>query len=107
MTLESGNHPVSRGSYLNPCLPARVGLAIAARGEAPFERVYDPQISLKSHIGKRPIAVITPPELLTVLRKIEGRGAIETAHRTKQTAGLIFRYGVATGRTERDVAADL
>lgn len=58
-------------------------------------------------IGGRPIADVTPPELLTVLRRIENRGALDTAHRVKQDCGRIFRYAVATGRAERDPAADL
>lgn len=58
-------------------------------------------------IGKRPISSISPPELLTALRKIESRGAIDTAHRAKQTAGQVFRYAIATGRAERDPSADL
>ncbi len=62
---------------------------------------------LYPHIGKRPISDITPPELLKTLRRIEGRGAIETAHRAKQTAGMVFRYAVATGRADRDPSADL
>lgn len=59
------------------------------------------------HLGKGPIGDITPPELLRALRRIEGRGAIETAHRAKQYAGQIFRYAVATGRCDRDPSADL
>ena len=59
------------------------------------------------HIGVMPICSITPPMLLAVLRKIESRGAIETAHRAKQTAGQIFRFAVSTGRAERDPSADL
>jgi len=55
----------------------------------------------------RPISEVTPPELLAVLRRIETRGALETAKRTKQVAGQIFRYGVATGRCERDPSQDL
>ncbi|MGO9605460.1 MAG: tyrosine-type recombinase/integrase [Candidatus Binataceae bacterium] len=58
-------------------------------------------------IGARPIGQIAAPELLTVLRRIESRGAIETAHRIKQVCGQIFRYGIATGRAQRDVSADL
>lgn len=58
-------------------------------------------------IGKRPIAEIKAPELLTVLRRIEDRGAIETAHRIHQICGQVFRYAIATGRAERDVSADL
>lgn len=58
-------------------------------------------------IGGRPIAEITAPELLTALRRIEERGALETAHRARQNASMVFRYGIATGRCERDPAADL
>jgi integrase len=58
-------------------------------------------------IGTQPISKITAPDLLMALRKIEARGAIETAHRAKQTAGQIFRFAIATGRAERDPSADL
>jgi integrase len=58
-------------------------------------------------LGRRPINEITSPELLMALRKIEARGAIETAHRAKQTAGQIFRFAVATGRAQRDPTPDL
>lgn len=58
-------------------------------------------------IGSRPITEIKAPEVLRLLRRIEERGAHETAHRTKQRCGQIFRYAVATGRAERDPSADL
>lgn len=58
-------------------------------------------------LGERPIAEITPPELLKVLRRIEERGAVETAHRVRNYCGQIFRYAIATGRVERDPSADL
>jgi integrase len=58
-------------------------------------------------LGIRPIAEITPPELLSVLRRIEGKGILETAHRAKQNCGQVFRYAIATGRAERDPSADL
>jgi integrase len=57
-------------------------------------------------IGARPIKELKAPELLAVLRRIEGR-ALETAHRMRGLLGQIFRYAVATGRAERDPAADL
>jgi integrase len=41
------------------------------------------------------------------LRRIEGRGAIETAHRARESCGQILRYAIATARAERDIAADL
>ncbi len=59
------------------------------------------------YLGNRPIAEITPPELLAVLRKIEIRGAVDQAHRVRGICSLIFRYAIATGRAERDTAADL
>jgi len=58
-------------------------------------------------IGKRPIAEIKAPELLTVIRRVESRGALESAHRVRTIAGQVFRYAVATGRAEHDPAADL
>ena len=58
-------------------------------------------------IGNRPISTVTAPDLLAALRRIESRGAIETAHRAQQNCGQIFRYAIATGRAERDPAADL
>ena len=59
------------------------------------------------HLGARPITAITAPELLAVLRNVEGRGAIDIAHRARQVAGRVFRYAVATGRAERDPTGDL
>jgi integrase len=58
-------------------------------------------------LGRRPISTMKAPELLEALRRIEARGAIETAHRAKQACGQVFRYGIATGRCDRDIAADL
>lgn len=55
----------------------------------------------------RPVASISAPELLSVLRRIEDRGALETSHRVKQICGQVFRYAIATGRAERDPSADL
>ena len=62
---------------------------------------------LYPYIGSRPIAAITPQELLGALRRIEARGRHETAHRVRALAGRVFRYAVATGRAHHDVAADL
>jgi len=58
-------------------------------------------------LGGRPIAEIKAPELLGVARRVESRGALDTAHRVLQTCGQIFRYAVATGRAERDPSGDL
>lgn len=58
-------------------------------------------------IGGKPIAGIAAPELLDVVRRIEKRGALETAHRALGNCGQVFRYAVATGRAERDPSGDL
>ncbi|MBU0673074.1 MAG: tyrosine-type recombinase/integrase [Proteobacteria bacterium] len=58
-------------------------------------------------IGAKQINTVTAPELLAVLRRIESRGAVDTANRAKQNCSQIFRYAIATGRTDRDPAADL
>jgi integrase len=58
-------------------------------------------------LGSRPIRAITAPELLAVLRRVESRGANETAHRALQVCGRVFRYAIATGRAERDPSRDL
>jgi len=58
-------------------------------------------------LGDRPIRDIKPPELLSVLRRVESRGVLETAHRLMNYCGNIYRYAVATGRAERDVSSDL
>jgi len=58
-------------------------------------------------IGLRPIAEIKAPQLLACLRRVEDRGALETAHRSLQNCGQVMRYAVATGRAERDITADL
>lgn len=58
-------------------------------------------------LGARPIIEITAPELLAALRKIEARGALETAQRVLQRCDAVFRYAIATGRCERSPAVDL
>jgi integrase len=58
-------------------------------------------------LGKRLIADITAPEVLTILRRIQGRGATETAHRVKGICSQVFRYAIATSRAERDPCGDL
>lgn len=62
---------------------------------------------INASIGKRPITAISAQELLTMLRKMEGKGLYETAKRLRSTCGQVFRYAIATARAERDIAADL
>jgi len=58
-------------------------------------------------LGDRPIADITAPEILTVLRRVEERGVKDTPKRVAQNCGQVFRYAIATGRAERNPVPDL
>jgi integrase len=58
-------------------------------------------------IGGRPIGDMTAPDLLTVVRRIESRGALETAYRALANCGQVFRYAIATGRATHDPSGDL
>jgi len=91
--------------------------AIAREWFAKFSRDWTPGHSIKiiqrmerdifPWMGARPIAEINAPELLRVLRKIEARGALETAHRALANVAQIFSYAIATGRADRNPAPDL
>ncbi|MFT3818336.1 MAG: integrase arm-type DNA-binding domain-containing protein [Rubrivivax sp.] len=59
------------------------------------------------YIGRRQVASITPAELLDVLRRIEARGVIETAHRAHESCSQVFRYAVGKGLVASDPARDL
>lgn len=58
-------------------------------------------------IGAKPIATLSAPDFLAVARRIEERGAIESAHRILQNCGQVMRYAIATGRADRNPVADL
>ncbi len=65
--------------------------------------------SLAGHVfpelGARPIVDITPAMVLTVLRKIEARPAVETAHRVRQRMSMVFVDAIASGLAQSDPAA--
>lgn len=58
-------------------------------------------------IGKQAISTIGPRDVLAAVRRMEARGAIDSAHRVKQICGQVFRFAVAEGTAERDVTTDL
>ena len=58
-------------------------------------------------IGKLPIGEIEPADVLTAIRRIEGKGKLESARRSLQLAGAVFRYAVATARLASDPTRDL
>ncbi len=58
-------------------------------------------------IGNRPIYEISAQDLLAILRRVESRGALDTAHRCREYSGQIFRYAISIRMAERDPSADL
>jgi integrase len=112
--LESGKNPsagrrAERASSANTFETiAREWLAKQSFAPATLEKArWTFEDLLFPFIGSRPIAALTSPELLEVFRRIERRGKLETAHRTKQRVGQVVRYAIATGRAVRDPTGDL
>ena len=58
-------------------------------------------------IGHLPITAIKPKDILVILRRMQDRGILESAHRVRRHIGEIFRYAVANGWTDRDITADI
>jgi hypothetical protein len=59
------------------------------------------------HLRSRLIGEIETPELLAVLKRLEKKGILDTAHRVRAVCVRVFRYAIATGRATRDISADL
>ena len=75
-------------------------------GHAEHTRIHFEQDAFP-WLGRRPIAEIEAPELLSVLRRVIARDAIETTRRLKDACGQVFHFGIATGTCTRNPAADL
>lgn len=101
-------------------------LSAAAAAEATFERVAREWHELQSprwtpvhasdvigslqnevfpHLGSVPLKEIDAPLVLAVLRKVEKRGALETAKRVRQRMSAVFVHGISTGACSDDPAA--
>jgi integrase len=65
------------------------------------------ELNIFPWLGRERVCEISAPQLLEALRRVEERGALETAHRVLSICGQVFRYGIATGRAERNPGADL
>lgn len=65
------------------------------------------EVDVFPYIGEQAADSVTPPQLLSVLRRIEARGVVETAHRALENCGQVFRFAIAIGKAERNPAADL
>jgi integrase len=89
---------------------AREWLALQEKKLAPAtyaKAVWTLETLVFPYVGSSPIAKLGPYDVLKVLKRIEGRGTHETAHRTRQRCAQVFRYAVQTERAERDPTADL
>jgi len=87
--------------WLKTVHEAKVSAGHADRTRVRFEQDVFPWL------GRRQIGEIEAPDLLECIRRIEARGAIETAHRAKDACGQVFRFAIASGLCKRDPAADL
>ena len=65
------------------------------------------ELDVFPHVGRLQLGDITAPLMLSVLRKVEKRGHLVTAHTLSQNAGQVFRFGVQTGRCDRNPMGDL
>ena len=80
---------------------------------APLSAGYQKSISLRLKryvlpaLGERRITDITSGEVLRVLRQIETAGHVETALRVKVIIGQVFRFAVASDRTDSDPTSSL
>ena len=82
-------------------------LKLTGRSESTIEKNRWLMGLARPQLGKLRMRNITAPELLEVLQKIEARGRYETANRLRGTLSTLYRYAIATGRADRDPAADL
>lgn len=79
-------------------------MAIEGRAPATVKKARWFRDALHGSIGRRPITEITPHEILDVLKRVERRGHHETAQRMRAFVGRVFRYAIATLRTDRNPA---
>ena len=62
---------------------------------------------LAAPLAGRPITQITAPEALSLLKRIEAKGTLESAHRLRSALGRVFRFAIVTGRASNDPTAPL
>lgn len=82
-------------------LKSQVGAPQHQRTVARMERDVFPWL------GQRPLADIDAPEILVLLKRVDGRGARYTVHRLRGEISRVFRFAIATGRAKSDPAKDL
>lgn len=98
------NAETTFGAIAKEMLAKRTKEGLSAGSIAREERMVEKELA---GLVSVPIADVTAPMLLAALRKVESRGVIETAHRARSLAGMVFRYAIATARATYNPAADL
>lgn len=98
------NAETTFGAIAKEMLAKRTKEGLSAGSIAREERMVEKELA---GLVSVPIADVTAPMLLAALRKVESRGVIETAHRARSFAGMVFRYAIATARATYNPAADL
>lgn len=83
---------------------SRIGLIQQAQIEKSRSRI---EKDVLPWLGNKAVSEITANDVLTVMRRVDGRGARYTAHRVKSEISRVIRYAIATGRAERDPCPDL
>jgi integrase len=105
-----------RGQVLNACTFSLISAEYCQRRKLDGHRPWAPATAkrceyllslLDNTIGKLPITEIEPADVLAAVRRIERKGNLESALRTMQLAGAVFRYAVATARLSSDPTRDL
>lgn len=76
-------------------------------GKYPGEVKRRLERELFPHLGHMPLTEIDAPIILQILRRVEARGTVETAHKIKSFISQIMRYGIACGLILHDPARDL
>jgi integrase len=82
----------------------QLGSWVPSHGEQKLQRL---EKEVFPYLGAQAVRAVTAPALLAVLRRVESRGAVDTAHRIRYDCSQIFLYAIATGRAEHDPAAAL
>jgi len=78
---------------------------MAGRSESHKERTWNRlEADIFPWLGKRPVGDIEASEILECLRRVEARGAIETAGRVRWSCSKVFRYAIAAGMAKYDPA---
>lgn len=99
---------VSRENSFEPIAREWLKIPMSDRSESYLKKIERGlELYVFPFIGRRPITEISAQEILVLLRKVESKGIIDTAHRLRWQMGAIFRYAIVTSRCSYNPTADL